>query len=210
MLEFNKIQFSNFMFMLFCIFSSAFSAPRPNQALIDIACNAVELAKQDNNLNNRIKQLVGEDTFNSDGQVVKQKLTKLQRSKLEQVRDALNPEHKRWIVARSFHEFFNPTNDNASYGTLDYANILDELVKTNDRTNARNVTFENDHKEFCRTFRTHANTTPFKLGLNLKTAYEQIKDNSTKAAVKPVLSTVGLSSIKVIKRRIENNKINQN
>ena len=208
MLEFNKIQCYSFMFMFFCIFSSAFSTPRSNHALIDIACNAVELAKRDNNLSNRIKLLVGEDTFNSNGQGVKQKLTKLQRSKLEQVRDALNPEHKRWIVARSFHEFFNPTNDNASYGTLDYANLLDELVKTNDRTNAENVTFESNHKEFCRTFRTHANTTPFKLGMNLKTAYEQIKDNNTKAAVKPVLSTVGLSSIKIIKRRIDNNNKN--
>jgi len=209
MLNLNQTKLHLSLLLLAGIAPGAFSAPRPNHALIDIACDAITMAKKDTDLAERIKPLVGKDTFDGNKVQIKKKLAKLQPSTLRSIRDALKPNHKRWLVAQSFHEFFNPTTENKSYGTLDYANILDELVKTSNRADSENVTFENNHKDFCSTFRQYADTNVLRLGLSLRSAYGKIKDDNTKALAKPILTQLKNNisqGKKVVEERIRNNK----
>ena len=187
--------------------TSAFSAPRPNQVFIDIAREAITLAQTDNDLRAKLTPLLGNDMLKPNPQP--DALAKVSHATLEQVRDSLTPVHRRTLIVKNLHEFFNPSSENDKLGTLYYADKLDALSKTTNNTDAEAVQFEQAHKSFCSTFAANANTNALKLGLSLKTAYEKIdKNNPTKAAVKGILLTVEqnkLRSLLVVTRRIKNN-----
>ena len=187
--------------------TSAFSAPRPNQVFIDIAREAITLAQTDNDLRAKLTPLLGNDMLKPNPQP--DALAKVSHATLEQVRDSLTPVHRRTLIVKNLHEFFNPSSENDKLGTLYYADKLDALSKTTNNTDAEAVQFEQAHKSFCSTFAANANTNALKLGLSLKTAYEKIdKNNPTKAAVKGILLTVEQNKIRSLcatTRRIKNN-----
>ncbi len=192
---------------LLTIMTSAFSAPRPNQVLIDIARESIELAQTDNDLRAKLTLLLGNDMLKSNPQP--DILAKASHATLEQVRDSLTPVHRRTLIVKNLHDFFNPSSENDKLGTVYYANKLDELSKTTNKDDNEAVQFEQAHKGFCSTFAANANTSAIKLGMCLKTAYDKIdKNNPTKAAVKSELLTVEqnkLRSLCAITRRIKNN-----
>jgi hypothetical protein len=192
---------------LVTMMTSAFSAPRPNQVLIDIARESIELAQTDTELHAKLTPLLGND-------MLKQKpnpdmLAKISHATLEQVRDSLTPVHRRTLIVKNLNEFFNLNSENDKLGTIYYADKLDALSKTTNNADNEAVQFEQAHKGFCSTFAANANTNALKLGLSLKTAYEKIdKNNPTKAAVKGILLTVEqnkLRSLYATTRRIKNN-----
>ena len=192
---------------LVTMMTSAFSAPRPNQVLIDIAREAITLAQTDNDLRTKLTPLLGNDMLKPNPQP--DILAKVSHATLEQVRDSLTPIHRRTLIVKNLHDFFNPSSENDKLGTIYYADKLDALSKTTNKADNEAVQFEQAHKGFCSTFAANANTSAIKLGLSLKTAYESIdKDNPTKAAVKNILLGVQqnkLKSLYATTRRIKNN-----
>ena len=212
MMNINKMNVYTCVFLVTCAVSSAFSVPREVKPILrvgrPVVCMAYEIvlyAQHKTELKQRLQPLVDEDVMNSSGDVLKQKLDKLQQSVLEGMRDTLTVEEKRELLVLCFEDFLNPSGHNIPYGTRHYAMMLDAFVATNNRSNAELVAFEKVHRPFCQVFKAQANASLLSLVRNLQCAFDQVRDNNTQAMIKPIIARVGLSKLWVLKKRIANN-----
>lgn len=195
-----SIFISSFIFIL--ITSLVMGAPRQDQALIDVAYEAVCLAHQDQPLAQRITPLIGEQAIKLNGDQLRRAIAVVPRQMLEQVRNTLTEAQRRQLIGLTLRGFINPNAENNKYGTIYYAKRFEELC-------VGDATFFKNHKDFCDILNASAKTTSaISLGLSLKKAYEKV-DNNTKAALKPELAQLGQlgygGALSLLKRRISNN-----
>lgn len=193
---------------VFPIPRKALATPRTNKALVAITKEALNLAKTNTQLKERLTPIVGSDTLGKNPTQLD--LSKMPLATLEDVRDSLTKDERRKLMVKEFHNFFNPSTQNEKNGTVHYAELFKVLSETNNANDQEAAKFENDHKEFCKIFCANANTSVFNLSTCLKQAYSKIKDNDTKQAIKSELEDLGkknkISLLLTVTRRINNNK----
>lgn len=191
---------SSFIFML--VTSIVLGAPRQDQALIDVAYDAVCLAHQDQQLAQRITPLIGEQAVKLNGDQLRRAIAVVPRQTLEQVRNTLTDVQRRQLIGLTLRGFINPNAENEKFGTVYYAKRFEELC-------VGDATFFKNHKDFCDILNASAKTTSaISLGMSLKQAYTKV-DNNTKAVLKPELAQLSelgyIGAMNLLKRRISNN-----